>query len=88
MRLTIMLPLLAIAGAAQAAEPILGRWITDDGKAVVTIEKCVKVVCGHIIRILAPTPDGPPVDERNPGGLNAKGCVLFFCRAQHWKPAK
>lgn len=134
MRLTILLPLLAIAGAAPAAEPITGRWITDDGKAVVTIAQCGKVVCGHITRILAPTPNGPPVDERNPdpklrtrpvqglevlsgfidrgsdwrgriydpeagkwyksivarepGGLNAKGCILFFCRAQHWKPAR
>lgn len=66
MRFMILLPLLAIAGAAQAAWPITGRWITDDGKAIVTIGQCGKVVCGRITKILAPTPNGPPVDERNP----------------------
>ncbi len=134
MRSMIFLSLLAFAGAAQAAEPITGRWITDDGKALVTIAKCGKVVCGHITKILAPTPKGPPIDERNPdpklrhrpiqglevlrgftdqgddwrghiydpeagkwyksivsretGGLKAQGCILFFCKTQHWKPAK
>lgn len=133
MRPTIFLLIAALAGTAQAAEPITGRWITDDGKAVVTIAPCGKVVCGRITTILAPTPNGPPVDERNPdhklrkrpvqglevlsgftdagkdwrgriydpeagkwyksivsreaGGLKAQGCILFFCRAQHWKPA-
>lgn len=134
MRFMIFVPLIAIAGAARAAEPITGRWITDDGKAEVTIGQCSKVVCGHITKILAPTPKGPPLDERNAnpalrkrpiqglevlsgftargkewrgriydpeagkwyksivsrelGGLTAQGCVLFFCRAQHWKPAR
>lgn len=133
MRLTIFLAMIAMAGAAQAAEPIAGRWITDDGKAIVTIRQCGAVTCGHITRILAPTPNGPPIDERNPdpklrtrpvlglevlsgftdrgkdwrgriydpeagkwyksivsrepGGLKAEGCILFFCRAQHWTPA-
>ena len=66
MRLTIFVALLGFAGAAQAAQPITGRWITDDGKAIVTIQQCGKVACGHITKILAPTPNGPPVDERNP----------------------
>ena len=134
MRLTIFVALLGFTGAAQAAQPITGRWITDDGEAIVTIQQCGKAVCGHITKILAPTPNGPPVDERNPdpklrhrpvegievlsdfsdhgsdwrgriydpeagkwyksivvretGGLKAKGCILFFCRAQHWKPAR
>lgn len=26
--------------------------------------------------------------KREPGGLNVKGCIMFFCQAQHWKPAK
>lgn len=128
------LSLLTIAAAAQAAEPITGRWVTDDGKAIVAIAPCGAKVCGHIVRILASTPNGPPVDERNPdprlrhrpvlglevlsgftdqgadwrgriydpeagkwyksivqrgpGGLKAQGCILFFCRAQHWRPAR
>ena len=61
----LALPNAALA-AAPAAEPVTGRWITDDGKAIVTIGRCGKSVCGEISRILAPTPDGPPVDERNP----------------------
>lgn len=134
MRLTIFLTMVAMASAAEAAEPIAGRWITDDGKAVVTIGRCGALTCGRITRILAPTPNGPPVDERNPdpalrrrpilglevlsgftdrgtdwrgriydpeagkwykaivsreaGGLKAQGCILIFCRAQHWKPAR
>lgn len=129
-----LLPLSMLAGAAHAAAPITGRWITDDGKALVTVAQCGKTVCGHITKILAPTPDGPPFDSRNPdpklrkrpvqgievlsgftdqgkdwrgriydpeagkwyksivareaGGLKAEGCILFFCRAQHWKPAR
>lgn len=52
--------------SAHAADPIAGRWITEDGKAVVTIASCGNTICGKITRILAPTPDGPPVDENNP----------------------
>jgi len=49
-----------------AAQPVTGRWITDDGKALVTIGACGSTLCGHITKVLAPTPDGPPVDQRNP----------------------
>ena len=68
MRFMLLLPALAIIGlgGAEAAEPIASRWITDDGKAIVTIAPCGKLMCGHITKILAPTPNGPPVDERNP----------------------
>lgn len=133
MRLPFFLLGIALPVAAQAAAPITGRWITDDGKAIVTIQQCGAVVCGRISRILAPTPNGPPVDMHNPdprlrgrpvqglevlsgftdngsewrgriydpeagkwyksyvarepGGLKAQGCILFFCRSQHWRPA-
>ena len=66
MRLLLMFLTLALPSAAIAAEPVTGRWITDDGKAIVTIGNCGKTVCGQISRILAPTPKGPPVDENNP----------------------
>lgn len=136
MRFTLFSPLFAMVAttAAHAAQPIAGRWITDDGKAIVTIAPCGKAMCGHITAILAPTPNGPPVDARNPdqrlrhrplqgievlsgfldqgndwrghiydpeagrwyksilsrehGGLKAQGCILIFCRAQHWVPAR
>lgn len=67
MRLSVLfLPLLALPAAAFAAQPVTGRWITDDGKAEVTIGNCGSTVCGRISKILAPTPKGPPVDENNP----------------------
>lgn len=65
----ILPPLLAAAllsVPAQAASPVAGRWLTDDGKAVVTIGPCGTSVCGKITRILAATPGGAPVDENNP----------------------
>lgn len=60
------LPLLILAAPAAAAEPIAGRWLTGNGKAVVAIQPCGKALCGRIQRILAPTPGGAPVDANNP----------------------
>jgi uncharacterized protein (DUF2147 family) len=134
MRFLLLLLAIVPVSAAQAAEAIAGRWITDDGKAIVTIAACGKLMSGHITTILAPTLNGPPVDARNPdaklrrrplhgievlsgfsdqgndwrghiydpeagrwyksilsrepGGLKAQGCILIFCRAQHWVPAR
>lgn len=134
MRFAALPVVLLLATGAQAAEPIAGRWVTDNGKAIVTIGQCGPVTCGRITRILAPTPDGPPLDRNNPdptlrgrpvqglevlsgftaagkdwrgriydpeagkwyksivsrepGGLKAQGCILMFCRAQHWRPAR
>ena len=136
MRFMLLLPTLAMVSVsgAEAAQPIAGRWITDDGKAVVNIVLCGKLMCGHITKILVPSLNGPPVDERNPNpklrrrplqglevlsgfsnqgkdwrghvydpeagrwyrsilsrepeGLKAQGCILIFCRAQHWVPAR
>ncbi|MEQ9662091.1 MAG: DUF2147 domain-containing protein [Parasphingopyxis sp.] len=45
---------------------IAGDWTTQDGRAVVTIGRCGSAICGRLSRILADTPDGPPVDENNP----------------------
>jgi uncharacterized protein (DUF2147 family) len=62
----LILPLVLLAFPAVAAEPITGRWLTGNGKAVVAIQPCGKALCGRIQRILAPTPDGAPTDSRNP----------------------
>lgn len=75
-RLVAFILLAALPAAALAAEPVTGRWITDDGKAIVTIERCGATVCGKITRILAPTPKGPPVDERNPDVTLRKRPIL------------
>ncbi len=65
-RLAGLILLALLPASAFAAEPVTGRWITDDGKAIVTIGHCGTTVCGQISRILAATPKGPPVDEHNP----------------------
>jgi len=51
---------------AYAAEPVSGRWLTDDGKAIVTIGTCGDTVCGKISKVLKPRPGGPAVDANNP----------------------
>ena len=63
--IALALAALTLSSAALAVEPVTGRWITEDGKAIVTIGHCGKTLCGKISKILAPTPDGPPVDENN-----------------------
>ena len=55
-----------MSAGALAAEPISGHWITEDGKALVTIGRCGNTVCGRVTRILATAPKDPPVDENNP----------------------
>ncbi|MDB5696490.1 MAG: hypothetical protein JWN21_2033 [Sphingomonas bacterium] len=133
MRLLALPVLLLAASPASAAEPIVGRWLTENGRAVVSIQPCGKTLCGRIARVLVPTPGVTPTDRNNPdprlrgrpvqgleilsgftdggktwrgriydpeagksyksivtrepGGLKVQGCVMMFCRSQHWKPA-
>ena len=56
----------ALPAVAHAAEPVTGRWLTDDGKAIVTIGTCGNTVCGKISKVLKPRPGGPAVDANNP----------------------
>lgn len=65
-QLAAILLTVAAFDAATAASPVTGRWKTDDGKAIVEIGQCGATVCGRIMRILAPTPNGPPRDDFNP----------------------
>jgi uncharacterized protein (DUF2147 family) len=65
------LPFLAVAllltpAAADAATPIAGRWLTEEGNAVVTIGACGSATCGRITRLIKGPPSGPPVDRNNP----------------------
>lgn len=46
------------AAPLAAAEPITGRWITDDKDAVVEIAPCGAQLCGTISRFLITPPDG------------------------------
>ncbi len=57
------LSLLALASPALAADPIEGRWITEEKDAVITIGDCGKTVCGRITRFLKAPPQG--ADQRD-----------------------
>ncbi len=57
---------LALAAPAAAPAPIAGRWVTDDGKALVAIAACGKAMCGKIVRVLKPAPGKPALDANNP----------------------
>ena len=62
-----MLPIagaaLAFSTAANAADPVAGRWKTEDGDAIITIGKCGSKTCGRISKFLVPPPDG--LDQRD-----------------------
>ena len=53
----------ASAGPALAADPITGKWVTEDKDAVVTIAKCGSSYCGRISKFLVAPPQG--VDQRD-----------------------
>lgn len=61
--LTILSACFISFGAAQAAEPIEGRWVTAEKDAVIVIKPCGRVICGTIDRFLVPPPDG--LDQRD-----------------------
>lgn len=48
---------------AFAAEPINGRWVTEERDAVVEIKPCGSTTCGRIARFLVAPPDG--IDQRD-----------------------
>ncbi len=56
---------LLIAAPAQAAAPIGGRWFTEAKDSIVEISSCGAALCGKIVRILIPPPDGRPAIDRN-----------------------
>jgi uncharacterized protein (DUF2147 family) len=63
----LALVLLLATGAAHAAPaPVTGRWLTEEGKAIVEIAPCGAQLCGRIARVLKPRPGGPAVDANNP----------------------
>lgn len=54
--------------AGLPGDAILGTWLTDEGKALVEIQKCGATFCGTIIWLKEPTnPDGTVKrDDQNP----------------------
>lgn len=63
--LAAMIGLIATPALA-APQPVTGHWLTVDGKALVEIAPCGQALCGHIVRILKPTPGRPQTDINNP----------------------
>lgn len=60
---TLFASLALPAGAAYAADPIAGRWVTEERDAVIEIKRCGNVTCGTISRFLVAPPDG--LDQRD-----------------------
>ena len=62
----IALSSVTLVPAAQAAQPVAGRWITQNKKAMIQIEPCGHgMMCGRIIKLLPAADYGKTVDERN-----------------------
>jgi uncharacterized protein (DUF2147 family) len=54
---------MALVAPASAADPITGRWITEDRDAVITIAPCGANLCGKISKFLVAPPQG--VNQRD-----------------------
>ena len=55
-----------VSGVANAAEPVVGRWVTQNKKAMIQIEPCGRsMMCGRISKLLPAADYGKTVDERN-----------------------
>lgn len=60
----------AVAGAmiampAIAASPIAGRYVTQDGAALIEVGRCGPTTCGRLVKILKATPGAPATDVNN-----------------------
>ncbi|MEM1195594.1 MAG: DUF2147 domain-containing protein [Pseudomonadota bacterium] len=55
--------LATLSSTANAADPISGRWVTEEGDAIITIGQCGSSTCGRISKFLVAPPDGP--DQRD-----------------------
>ncbi len=72
-----LLALAALVGAAPllAAQPVEGKWLTEERDAVITIDDCGRTLCGRITRFLVSPPQGADqrdVNNRNPDLRNRK----------------
>lgn len=66
-RVAAGIALLAFAVPATAAptSPV-GRWLTEDSRAIVEIAPCAAALCGAIDRVLKVDPKAPKTDINNP----------------------
>jgi len=57
----------ALSGVQASGEPsILGTWLTDDHKALVSVNRCGEWWCGRISKVLDNRPGVPKTDVNNP----------------------
>lgn len=70
---------LSAVGPAHAAEPIVGRWFTEDGSAVIRVDRCGAKVCGVIERVLSAKAPGNDVNNPDTGrrGRSLVGTVIL-----------
>lgn len=57
--------LLLAPAAAHAAEPIAGRYLTEDGSGVIAVGPCGGETCGRLVTILKPRPGAARTDVNN-----------------------
>ena len=65
----LALAALLLASPLLAAQPVEGRWVTEERDAVITVGDCGKSLCGRITRFLVAPPQG--VDQRDVNNRNA-----------------
>ena len=66
--------LTAVAAGAETQPSAYGRWLTDDGSAVVRVAPCGPRLCGTIERVLDPAAPKGDVNNPNPN-LRRKSLV-------------
>ncbi len=62
---SLALSSLLLAGPAFAAEPIAGRYTTEDGSGVVQVGPCGGATCGRLVKILKARPGAAATDVNN-----------------------
>ncbi len=67
--LVASLAALLLASPALAADPVQGRWVTEEKDAVITIASCGAKLCGRISKFLVAPPQG--LDQRDVNNKDA-----------------
>ena len=67
--LVASLAALLLASPAVAADPVQGRWVTEEKDAVITIAPCGAKLCGRISKFLVAPPQG--LDQRDVNNKDA-----------------
>lgn len=83
------LALAAVAGAAQAADPVEGQWLTQGGSAKVKVAPCMTDkarMCGVITWVKAPA-GATPKDDHNPDAALRTRPLVGLSMIRDFKPA-